>query len=204
VRTLYGCIAVPVIIGGAITSLQFISADGGKRLLKGGAVAGGAFEITGDDTVVICEGFATGASIREATGYSVIVAFNSDNLVAAAFGGPAIEVKVRSAAQVIEGTVNTASQGTMLLDDIRDLFDARDTDQLKSQAIVTALAELEGRPWAEYRKGKPITVARGRRNTCRRTGCGGMRAPTATLSTAVAQSTKGIRVLSLRGTAVCR
>lgn len=66
---------------GVLHSLQFIGADGGKRFLTGGHVAGCYYSI-GKPSGVLCitEGFATGASIHEATGYAVAVAFNVGNL----------------------------------------------------------------------------------------------------------------------------
>lgn len=71
---------------GEITSLQFIRQDGSKNFLGGGAIAGGFFHIGRyhPNTLVICEGFATGASIHQATGYLVIVAFIGNNLMAVA------------------------------------------------------------------------------------------------------------------------
>lgn len=70
----------------SLSSLQFIHDDGSKNFLGGGAIAGGFFHIgkLTDSKVVICEGFATGASLHEATGLSVIVAFNAGNLKAVA------------------------------------------------------------------------------------------------------------------------
>src|SRR5262249_1001881 len=68
---------------GKLWSLQFISADGAKRFLTGGRTAG-CFHIIGvpqdDKMVIVCEGYATGASIHEATGHAVVVAFTSGNL----------------------------------------------------------------------------------------------------------------------------
>lgn len=68
--------------GGDILSLQFIGADGEKRFLTGGHVKGCYFSI-GKPTEALCiaEGFATGASIHEATGHAVAVAFNAGNLL---------------------------------------------------------------------------------------------------------------------------
>lgn len=66
---------------GVLHSLQFISADGGKRYLSGGRIRGCYFGIGKPDGVLcIAEGFATGASIHEATGYAVAVAFDAGNL----------------------------------------------------------------------------------------------------------------------------
>lgn len=66
---------------GEVVSLEFIGADGEKRFLPGGAKAG-AFHLIGKnfDRIVIAEGYATGASAFEATGYGVAVAFDAGNL----------------------------------------------------------------------------------------------------------------------------
>lgn len=66
---------------GAVTSLQFISPDGSKRFLRDGRVHGGYFPIKGTDgPLYICEGYATGATIHEATGGTVLCALNAGNL----------------------------------------------------------------------------------------------------------------------------
>ena len=66
-------------------SLQRISADGEKRFLPGGRVSGGYYAIgKARGTVCIAEGFATAATIHEATGHPVAVAFNCGNLEAVA------------------------------------------------------------------------------------------------------------------------
>lgn len=78
---------IPLRDGGEIHSLQFIGADGEKRFLTGGRVTGCYFSIGKVDGAValaICEGFATGASIHEATGLPVAVAFNAGNLLSVA------------------------------------------------------------------------------------------------------------------------
>ena len=70
---------------GALHSLQTIGTDGSKRFLSGGRVTGCYFGIgKPDGTLCIAEGYATGASIFEATGYAVAVAFNAGNLDAVA------------------------------------------------------------------------------------------------------------------------
>jgi putative DNA primase/helicase len=82
-----GALAIPLWDGGELHSVQFIGADGEKRFLTGGRVKGCYFGIGNhDDAEVLCvvEGFATGASIHEATGYPVAVAFNAGNLMAIA------------------------------------------------------------------------------------------------------------------------
>jgi len=71
-------------INGAIHTLQRIDQQGNKRFLTGGAKAD-HFAVIGEwaaDTphLLICEGWATGASIHEVTGDPVIVAFDAGNL----------------------------------------------------------------------------------------------------------------------------
>jgi putative DNA primase/helicase len=67
---------------GTVTSLQFIYEDGTKRLKSHGRVKGCYYSFGGKpvDTLLVCEGFATGASLHAATGYPVAVAFNAGNL----------------------------------------------------------------------------------------------------------------------------
>lgn len=82
-----GALVIPMRSGGELCSLQFIGADGDKRFLTGGRVAGCYYAIgnpKGAAALAICEGVATGATIHEATGYPVAVAFNAGNLGAVA------------------------------------------------------------------------------------------------------------------------
>jgi hypothetical protein len=44
-----------------------------------------------------------------------------------------------------------------LLADVRLVFDERGEDRLTSKVLISALADLEGRPWAEVSRGRPIT-----------------------------------------------
>ena len=62
-------------------SLQTISPDGDKRFLSGGKVKG-CYHAIGKPAgvLILCEGYATGASIHAATGDAVAVAFNAGNL----------------------------------------------------------------------------------------------------------------------------
>ena len=76
-----GRLVIPMRDAGVIHSLQFIGPDGDKRFLTGGRVKGCYFSIGKPDNVLcICEGYATGASIHEATGYAVAITFNAGNL----------------------------------------------------------------------------------------------------------------------------
>lgn len=77
-----GRLIVPVLVdGGAVSSLQFIDAAGEKRFLTGGKTKGGYFKIDGNSgRILVCEGYATGATLHEATGATVYIAFNCGNL----------------------------------------------------------------------------------------------------------------------------
>ena len=78
-----GDLLLPIRINGAISSLQFIDADGKKLFLYGGAKKGGSFTIgstTNPVVLCVCEGYATGASLHEATGLPVVMAFDAGNL----------------------------------------------------------------------------------------------------------------------------
>jgi len=66
---------------GKVWSYQKIYGNGDKYFLQGGRVRG-CYYIIGAPTskVIVCEGFATGATIYEETGIPVIVALNAGNL----------------------------------------------------------------------------------------------------------------------------
>ena len=84
VRLYQSALVIPMRDGADIHSLQFIAADGDKKFLTGGRVTGCYFSIGKPTGALLCiaEGFATGATIHEATGYPVAVAFNAGNLLA--------------------------------------------------------------------------------------------------------------------------
>jgi phage/plasmid primase-like uncharacterized protein len=85
-RTYRSALIVPMRdAGGELHSLQFIAETGVKRFLGGGRT-GGCFHLIGTpaDTLCIAEGYATAASIHEATGLAVAVAFSARNLPAVA------------------------------------------------------------------------------------------------------------------------
>lgn len=80
-------ILMPIYIEGELTSVQTIAPDGTKRFLRGGRIAGGSYVIndaTQRPELVVCEGFATGATLHEQIGATVYVAFNAGNLMAVA------------------------------------------------------------------------------------------------------------------------
>ena len=126
-------------------NLQFIGEAGSKRFLTGGRVKGCCFLI-GEPGEVLCiaEGFATGASVHEATGYAVAVAFDCGNLLSVAeamrarfpnariviaadddyrtAGNPGL-TKAREAAAAIGGSVAVPDFGADRPDDAVDFND---------------------------------------------------------------------------------
>ena len=66
-----------------LVNLQFIDADGNKRFLSGGKKKA-CFSVIGDSSkekkLLICEGFATGASLHQELGTFVMVAMDAGNL----------------------------------------------------------------------------------------------------------------------------
>ena len=81
IRQLREQLVVPVCVDDNITSLQLIQPDGSKKFLTGGEIKGGYFFI-GEygGTTCIAEGYATAASIHEATSRAVAIAFNAGNM----------------------------------------------------------------------------------------------------------------------------
>lgn len=77
-----GALIVPVRnAAGEIQSLEFIAPNGEKRFLPGGRKAGGYYSIgKPESTLCIAEGYGTAATLHEATGFGVAVAFDSGNL----------------------------------------------------------------------------------------------------------------------------
>lgn len=70
---------------GRLHSLQFIGPDGVKRFLTGGRTAGCYCPLGSmKNRLLVCEGYATGATLWQATGEAVAVAFNAGNLKAVA------------------------------------------------------------------------------------------------------------------------
>jgi len=103
---------IPVFVGDKITSIQRIQPDGVKLFQSGGEISGGYYSIAGADAgtgrIVIVEGYATGATIREATGCRVFVALNAGNLNKVA---PAIRTKFPDAKIIIAGDNDESQTG---------------------------------------------------------------------------------------------
>lgn len=106
-----GAVVVPMRDGGELHSLQFIAPDGDKRFLTGGRVAGCYYSIgtpRGAAALCIAEGYATGATIHQATGYPVAVAFNAGNLEPVA---QALRAKLPDLALILCADDDAATEG---------------------------------------------------------------------------------------------
>jgi phage/plasmid primase-like uncharacterized protein len=79
-----GRIMLPVLDeSGTLQSLQYIAEDGAKRFHLGGKMQGGRMYLgtpVDGSPLALAEGFATGASIHESSGLSVVVGFSGSNL----------------------------------------------------------------------------------------------------------------------------
>lgn len=77
-----GTLLLPLFDGnGNLSSLEFINADGEKKFLSGGVVKGCCWWIGQPSRIIyLAEGFSTAASIHEATGDRVYIAYSAGNL----------------------------------------------------------------------------------------------------------------------------
>lgn len=70
---------------GVLHTMQFIGPDGSKRFLTGGRIRGCYYAIgRPGDVLLLCEGFATAATLHEATGHATAACFSAGNLFAVA------------------------------------------------------------------------------------------------------------------------
>ena len=101
-------------------SLQFIDEKGDKRFLPGSAMKGGRLMLgnaTEGGPLVLAEGFATAASVREATGFAAVVAFSGSNLkdVAVDLAGRFPQNRL-----IVAGDVDERGQGRIYAEVTRD------------------------------------------------------------------------------------
>lgn len=78
-----GSLLIPIYHNDELCSLQIINANGCKRFLKSGKIAGAYFtigKIKGAASLLICEGYATGVTLHQESRLPVVVAFNAGNL----------------------------------------------------------------------------------------------------------------------------
>lgn len=167
-----GRLVIPMRLEGWLCSLQYIAADGEKRFHPGGKVSGAYFSIGKPESgpVLICEGFATGASLNEATGHAVAVAFNAGNLepVAKALrtkfpngklilcadddagtdGNPGM-TKAKEAAHAVGGLLAVPDFGTdrkQKQTDFNDLMQANGVEAVKRTVEAARSVEQEAKP----------------------------------------------------------
>jgi len=72
---------IPMSDTSGVCNYQTIKPNGTKLFLKGAKKQGTWFVIPGTDTIAVTEGFATGATVHEATGYTIIILFDAGNLL---------------------------------------------------------------------------------------------------------------------------
>jgi putative DNA primase/helicase len=144
---------------GTIWSAQTIAPAGGKLFVKDGRIEGCHYTIgEPGPRIVICEGFATAASIREATGLPVVVAFNAGNLPHVA---RAIRAKYPAAAIIIASDDDRRTKenagprkaraaalsvgGTMAMPSFAEGSDGTDFNDMASELGLDAVREaIEG------------------------------------------------------------
>ena len=83
VRQLRDMLVIPARdVAGTLHTLQFISEDGSKRFLTGGRIKG-CYCAMGRpvDSLLLCEGYATAATLFQATGAAVAACFSCGNLL---------------------------------------------------------------------------------------------------------------------------
>jgi phage/plasmid primase-like uncharacterized protein len=104
---------LPIIIDNQLSSLEFIDESGNKRYLRGAIKRGCCFvlgDVTDAPTLVIAEGYATAASLHEATALPVIVALDAPNLLPVA---QSIRKQHPSVTIVIAGDEDVSPDGTV-------------------------------------------------------------------------------------------
>jgi len=160
---------------GNLQSLQFISPNGDKKFHPNTSAKGGMYTlggVEGADAWCIAEGFATGASLHEATGLPVAVAFSAGNLqpVAEALrrewpdrpivlcadddadtaGNPGV-TKAREAAQAVGGRVAIPGFGPDRPQDATDFNDLHRTQgstaiEQQIERVIEAAASEQSKP----------------------------------------------------------
>ena len=142
-----GALVVPLRADGKLWSLQFIATDGTKLFLTGGRTRGCSHAIgSGTPTVCVVEGFATGASVHEATGHAVAVAFSASNLRPVAEG---LRAEHPGARIIIAGDNDTGGTGQ------RAALEAA-----RAVGGIVAIPPTEGRDWNDVTAAEGLEVVR--------------------------------------------
>ena len=137
-----------------IKSLQYIMPDGSKKFAGGGEVKGNVFligceahELPGLETIILCEGYATGASIYEATGLPVAVVFSANFCVSActrlrsitnakfiiALDNDTTGIGEKCANEVVSSITNAVSRLPSIIGDFNDLYLEKGLEQVKQE-----------------------------------------------------------------------
>ena len=162
-KTINGNLLIPVhsitksdngILVNDIKSLQYIFPDGSKKFVGGGEIKGNVFligceatEIPYLDTLILCEGYATGSSIFEATGLPVAVVFSANFCLTAsvrlreitgakfiiALDNDTSGIGEKNANEVVNAVSNCVSRLPSITGDFNDLHLAKGLDQVKSE-----------------------------------------------------------------------
>ena len=160
-KTINGNLLIPVhsitksdngILVNDIKSLQYIFPDGSKKFVGGGEIKGNVFligceatEIPYLDTLILCEGYATGSSIFEATGLPVAVVFSANFCLTAsvrlreitgakfiiALDNDTSGIGEKNANEVVNAVSNCVSRLPSITGDFNDLHLAKGLDQVK-------------------------------------------------------------------------
>jgi putative DNA primase/helicase len=76
--------------------------------------------------------------------------------------GDSWSTRARRTALLLSGAradaAETGDNGVQLLADVRAVFANNAIDRSTTKALLSALADLEGRPWAEWNRGRPLTA----------------------------------------------
>lgn len=87
-----GALIIPLYKGDKLTTIQGIDDKGNKQLLSGGEVKGAYFVIEGVQPAIVCEGYATAASVHRVTGRKVYAAINAHNILEVVKACPDIQL----------------------------------------------------------------------------------------------------------------
>ncbi len=141
---------------GAIRTVQFIWSDGRKRFLRGSSPRGCMFPIGGPEPgarLWVCEGFATAATVHEATGDAAVAAFSAGNLLAAA---RALRERFPGVTLVIASDNDRATQGNPGIAAAKQAADA-----VGCRALWPQFGDgIAGTDWNDYAAAYGIEAAR--------------------------------------------
>lgn len=138
---------IPMYHGGELVSVQMIEPDGTKRFAPGGRTKGAYYPIGKPDKLLcITEGYATGATVHEATGHAVAVAFSAGNLRAVA---EALRARFPELRIVIAGDNDKSGVGQSAALDA-----ARTVDGL------VAIPPKEGNDWNDIHRAEGLSTVR--------------------------------------------